>query len=152
MTIKALKELFQRDLNRLKVDIDSYSDDKVMWKTTGDIKNSAGNLCIHLAGNIKHFIGNGVVNSGYQRDREFEFSCPFMPRNEMLKQVDEAIEVINQAFDVLKEEQLTKDYPIQIWSYKVSTIYFFIHLHSHLNYHLGQINYHRLLLDTTNWA
>ena len=147
MTITALKELFTRDLNRLKVEIQSYTNYKVMWTTTGDIKNSAGNLCLHLTGNLNHFIGNGLSNNGYVRDREFEFSCEYMDKNELLKQIDDVIEVVDAGLSQLNEDQLNDDFPIQIWQANVSTVFFLIHLHSHLNYHLGQINYHRRLLD-----
>jgi uncharacterized damage-inducible protein DinB len=148
MTINALKELFERDLNRLKVDVESYNNLDVMWITTGDIKNSAGNLCVHLIGNLKHYIGKGLMNNDYERDREFEFACKFIPKKDLLSQIDETIEIVNQAFDQLTTEQLNEDFPIQIWNKNVSTIFFLIHLHSHLNYHLGQINYHRRLLDS----
>lgn len=147
MTITALKELFQRDLNRLKVDIQSYTNYNVMWKTTGAIKNSAGNLCLHLVGNLNHFIGHGFSNNGYIRDRAFEFSCEYMEKKALLQNIDDVMEVVDMGLGQLTEEQLNADFPIQIWQDKVSTAFFLIHLHSHLNYHLGQINYHRRLLD-----
>ena len=150
MTIKALKELFERDLNRLKVDIAAYTDEKIMWTTTGKIKNSAGNLCIHLVGNLKHYLGNGLLNNGYVRDRNFEFSCTFMEKKELLNQIDEAIDIVKKSLDQLSEKQLKDDFPIQIWTTKTGMAFTLIHIHSHLNYHLGQINYHRRLLDNPN--
>jgi hypothetical protein len=38
------------------------------------ISNSAGNLCLHLIGNLNHFIGATLGNTGYVRNREQEFS------------------------------------------------------------------------------
>ena len=147
MTITALKELFRRDLNRLKVEVESYANYDVMWKTTGGIKNSAGNLCLHLVGNLNHFIGYGLSNNDYTRDREFEFSCTYMDKNKLIHQIDEVMDVVDTGISQLTEDQLHNDFPIQIWKTKTSTVFFLIHLHSHLNYHLGQINYHRRLMD-----
>jgi len=81
--------LFQRDLEKLKTEITSYKDEKKMWEVTGDISNSAGNLCLHICGNLQHFIGAVLGNSGYARDRDSEFSRKNVPVEEMQKDIDE---------------------------------------------------------------
>lgn len=55
--------------------------------------------------------------------------------------------MIDSALDKLSQGDLEKDYQTEALAYKMTTGYFLIHLLSHLNYHLGQINYHRRLLD-----
>lgn len=45
---------------------------------------------------------------------------------------------------------LQQEYPILVFESKTSTEFFLIHLSTHLAYHLGQINYHRRLLDSEN--
>jgi len=147
MTITALKELFDRDLKRLKAEVEAYTSYEVMWKTPGDINNSAGNLCVHLVGNLNHFMGHGLLDNGYVRDRAFEFSSNYMEKDELLNAISEVTIIVDEALIQLPEDKLNTDFPIQIWNTKVSTVFFLIHLHSHLNYHLGQINYHRRLLD-----
>ncbi len=147
MVIEALKELFERDLNRLKIDIDSYNNYDVMWKTTADVKNSAGNLCVHIVGNLNHYIGAGICENGYVRQRDYEFSCEFMGKRELIQKIDDTLKVVHQGFDLLTEQRLKEDFPIQIWRTKTGMTYTLMHIHSHLNYHLGQINYHRRLLD-----
>ncbi len=47
----------------------------------------------------------------------------------------------------LKNEDLQKTFPINVFNYEMTTEFFLVHLTTHLNYHLGQINYHRRLLD-----
>ena len=74
MGIKALKELYERDLKRLKQEIELYRDDTTLWKIENSIKNSGGNLCLHLIGNLKTYIGNGLAQIGYIRQRDLEFS------------------------------------------------------------------------------
>lgn len=147
MVVDALKELYNRDLKNLKAEIDLYQHDSTLWKTENSIKNSGGNLCLHIIGNLKNFIGNGLANSGYIRDREFEFSGKFVDRKDLQKQIDETIQVVNQGLDNLTDEQLTDNFPVVIWDQPTGMAFTIIHLHSHLNYHLGQINYHRRMLE-----
>jgi uncharacterized damage-inducible protein DinB len=54
--------------------------------------------------------------------------------------------VVEKALDTLKNEQLDQEYPFLVFAEKTSTGYFLVHLAAHLNYHLGQINYHKRLM------
>ncbi|SIQ74821.1 DinB family protein [Chryseobacterium indoltheticum] len=143
---ESIKSLFTRDLNQLKKEIESYQNEEAIWKIDKDILNSAGNLSLHLVGNINHFIGAILGNSGYVRNRELEFSLKNIPKTELILQIEKTIEVVHSSLDQLSEEDLKKEYPIQALGYPMTTEYFLIHLFGHLNYHLGQINYHRRLL------
>ena len=147
MVVQALKELYNRDLNRLKDEIDLYKDEATMWQTENSIKNSGGNLCLHLIGNLKTFIGNGLAQIGYVRDREFEFSGKYVDREDLQKGIDETIQIVNQGLDNITDEQLVTNFPMVIWEKETGLAYTLIHLHAHLNYHLGQINYHRRMLE-----
>lgn len=143
---ESVKSLFTRDLNQLKKEIESYQNEEAIWKIDKDILNSAGNLSLHLVGNINHFIGAILGNSGYVRNRELEFSLKNIPKTELILQIEKTIEVVHSSLDQLSEEDLKKEYPIEALGYPMTTEYFLIHLFGHLNYHLGQINYHRRLL------
>lgn len=147
MIIEALKELFRRDLIKLKEEIQLYQQDEALWKTEHSINNSGGNLCLHIIGNLKTYIGNGLAQTNYIRQRELEFSAKFIDRSELYKQIDETIEIVNQGLNQVKEEQLNNNFPILIWEKEKETAFTIIHLHAHLTYHLGQINYHRRILD-----
>ncbi len=147
MIIEELLSLFIRDLTKIKTEIEAYRNEKTLWKTDKDILNSAGNLCLHLAGNLNTYIGAQLGNSGYVRQRDLEFSLKDVPRSELIQKVEKTIDVIHYTFDKLTEEGLAKEYPIEPLGYKMTTGYFLIHLYGHLSYHLGQINYHRRLLD-----
>jgi len=142
-----LKELFNRDLKRLKQEIELYNDEQALWKTENLIKNSGGNLCLHLIGNLKTFIGNGLAEIGYIRQRDFEFSAKNIDRAKIYAEIDETIHIVNQGFDNLNEEQLNGNFSIKIWEKETGMAFTLIHLYSHLNYHLGQINYHRRFID-----
>lgn len=148
MTISWLASLFERDLDRLKKEIELYSEEKNLWKTEKSIANSAGNLCLHLIGNLNHFIGGSLGNSGYIRERENEFSEKNVPRAQILEMLGRVRAMVNNVLNDLDEQDLAKTFPIKVWGDEIDTGYFLIHLSTHLNYHLGQINYHRRLLDT----
>ena len=145
--IESLKPIYKRDLEKLRQEIEQYRDESVIWKTDGDITNSAGNLCLHLIGNLNAFIGAELGKSGYVRVRELEFSTKESSRDEMLRRIDETIAVVDASLDRITAEQLEEDYPKIVFADKMTTGYFLIHLATHLNYHLGQINYHRRIFD-----
>ncbi|OUJ74530.1 DinB family protein [Hymenobacter crusticola] len=147
MLIETLSTLFTRDLNKLKQEISLYKTEPVIWHFEKDIANSAGNLCLHLVGNLKTYIGAELGRHSYVRNRELEFSAKDVPRAELVRGVEETIVVVNDALANLTEDDLKAEYPLLVLNQKTSTEYFLIHLVAHLSYHLGQINYHRRLLD-----
>ncbi|MCL8536175.1 DinB family protein [Chryseobacterium gallinarum] len=147
MITESLKSLYSRDLNKLKTEIEAYQNEENLWNTDKDIANSAGNLCLHLVGNLNHFIGRVLGNTDYVRQRDLEFSLKNIPKAELVEQVQSTITMVSTVLSGLSKEDLKKEYPLEPLGYKMTAEYFLIHLIGHLNYHLGQINYHRRLLD-----
>lgn len=148
MLKESLKSLFTRDLNKLKSEIESYQKEEQLWLVDKNIANSAGNLCLHLVGNLNTFVGAELGKTGYVRNRELEFSLKDVPRAELLAKVEDTIKVVNATLDGLSEEELANDYPlVKVVAGGSSIGFMLVHLSTHLAYHLGQINYHRRLLD-----
>ncbi|MDB5021552.1 MAG: hypothetical protein JWQ28_2679 [Pedobacter sp.] len=147
MLINSLKAIFNRDLHRLRDEIDTYRSENALWIVDTGIENSAGNLCLHLIGNLNTYIGKEIGNVDYVRNRALEFSLKDIPKSELLRQLDETISIVNTSLDKLTEEDLTSDFPVLVFEEKMSIGYFLLHLTTHLSYHVGQINYHRRLLD-----
>ena len=143
---ESLNKVMQRNLQQLKKEMSAYANEKDLWSMAGEIPNSAGNLCLHLCGNLQHFIGTVLGNSGYIRQREAEFSTKDVPVDELLSLIDTTMDVVSKTLDNLDSEMLAKDYPEKVFTSPMTIEYFLIHLASHLGYHLGQINYHRRLL------
>ncbi|MCH8330065.1 MAG: DUF1572 family protein [Bacteroidetes bacterium] len=139
-------EVFERDLQQLKAELEMYEDESKLWIIDKDINNSAGNLALHLIGNLKHFIGAVMGETDYKRDRPAEFADKDIPRSELVQGIDETIELINTVFTDLDPEELNKTFPMDVLRPNMDTGFFMIHLAAHLNYHLGQVNYHRRLL------
>lgn len=138
-----LSEFFERDLLKLREEISLYPDERNLWTVQGDIANSAGNLCLHLIGNLQHFIGAQLGHTGYVRQRDLEFSRKDVPRAELLAGINHTVEVVKNTLAQLTEADLEREYPLEKHGQRVSTGYMLAHLLTHLNYHLGQINYHR---------
>lgn len=147
MIIDTLKTLFSRDLNRLKKEIEAYRNESVIWLVEKSIANSAGNICLHLIGNLNAYIGAGIAKTGYIRQRDLEFSQKNIPREELVQKIEATIQVVEDGLNSLTPEQMSADFPIVIWDQPTKMEYTLVHLTTHLNYHLGQINYHRQLLD-----
>jgi uncharacterized damage-inducible protein DinB len=147
MLTQTLKILFHRELNKLKQEIELYKEESKLWIIDKAIANSGGNLCLHLIGNLNTYIGKELGGTGYIRNRDLEFSQKDIPRDELLKKINETIEVVEKTLDTITDQQLEEEYPVVVFEEKMSTGFFLTHLIAHLAYHLGQINYHRRLLD-----
>ena len=146
MTIQLLTDFFLRDVNKLKEEITLYKNESDLWVLKGDVKNSGGTLALHLIGNLKHFIGAQLGNTGYIRQRDKEFSDRGIPKENILKEIDETIVVLKKVLPTVKDADLEKEYPIKFLEEKRTIGYILLTLSTHLSYHLGQINYHRRLL------
>lgn len=147
MVIEEFIILFERDIERLKLEINAYSKEENLWKVDHNITNSAGNLCLHLVGNMSNFVGKEIGGFNYVRDREFEFAGKNVPKFELIAMIEKLQNVVTASLEGLDETMLSKDYPLEVFGAKMTHNYFLIHLFGHFSYHLGQINYHRRLLD-----
>ena len=147
MVIETLQKIFKRDLEKLKQEIASYRVENNLWKVDKSIANSSGNLCLHLVGNLNAYIGVEIGKTGYGRNRDLEFSLKNIPQLQLVKMIEDTIVVVEEALSKLKENDLEREYPLLVFKERTSTGYFLIHLAVHLGYHLGQVNYHRRLLD-----
>lgn len=147
MLVETLKLLFNRDLLRLKSEINLYKDESKIWIVEKDISNSAGNLCLHLLGNLNTYIGAELGKTNYIRNRELEFSLKNISKKELINQIDSTIVVVEMSLNNITEEEIKSEYPILVFDKKSTLEYLLVHLTTHLTYHLGQINYHRRLLD-----
>jgi uncharacterized damage-inducible protein DinB len=147
MLKEALVEIFERELNQLKDEISLYSNEGGLWIVKDEISNSAGNLCLHLIGNLNHFIGATLGDFDYVRDRDAEFSSRYVTRGDLLSGIEKTIEIVKNSLNKLSNEDLEKDFPEEFRGEKVKTDFMLVHLVGHFNYHLGQINYHRRLIS-----
>ena len=145
--IDSLIAIFERDLNKLIKQLEMYSSESALWKVDGTISNSGGTLALHICGNLQHFIGATLGNSGYIRQRDLEFSRRDVSLSEMLEEINTTSNIVKQTLENLDHNKLSENYPINVFGKEMTTEFFLLHLTTHLSYHLGQVNYHRRLLD-----
>ncbi|NSL86517.1 DinB family protein [Chitinophaga sp. Mgbs1] len=145
MLTEILINLFERDLSRLEEEIMAYDTEAAIWRIPEGIKNPAGNLALHLCGNLQHFTGAILGKNGYVRQRELEFSTRDVPRQDLINMIGVTRRVVLTVILGLTAEDMEKTYPEKVFASEMSTGHFLVHLSTHLNYHLGQINYHRRL-------
>ena len=144
--LTVITSLFEKDINKLIEEIGLFKNEEDIWKIKDGISNSAGNLSLHLIGNLNHFIGATLGNSGYVRERDKEFSEKNIPRTQLIEALNSTVSVIKQTLAALPEEDLKKDFPVAINQKIISTEYMLVYLLNHFNYHLGQVNYLRRLI------
>jgi hypothetical protein len=141
-----LAALYRRDLPRLAQQLDTF-DDRQLWAVMPGITNSAGNLMLHLNGNLREFIGRQIGGVDYVRDRPREFAARDVPREELAAELTSLAGLIAGVLDGLAASRWDEMFPEQVLpGGPMTNRQFVIHLYGHLNYHLGQIDYLRRAL------
>jgi hypothetical protein len=141
--VASVQALFRRDLAAMAREIRAYPDDDLPWRAVLGLSNAGGNLALHVAGNLQHFVGAVLGHTGYVRDRAREFAARGLPRSEVVAQLVAATAAIETTLPRLTDADLAGEYPISIAEQRVATGDLLVHLAVHAGYHLGQLDYHR---------
>ena len=149
IVVSNIRIIALRDLHDVRKEVEAYPDDASLWQTVPGTTNPGGNLALHLAGNMRHYIAVVLCNSSYIRDRDAEFSVKGLTKEEVLGRVDESIAEVDNALSQLTDADLEKPYP-GLGGLKLFTGQFLIHCLAHMGYHLGQMDYHRRIVSGTN--
>jgi hypothetical protein len=149
MQTQPLLHFFLRDLDKTISEIEAFPTEESLWRVVGEVKNPAGNLGLHLAGNLLHFIGATLGDTGYVRNRDWEFSARDLPKKEVVASLDAARLVLVEILSKMSEQQLIELYPSSHFGENRTNLFALLTLLTHLNYHLGQINYLRRGLGLT---
>lgn len=140
-------QLYSRELDQLASEIAQYSQEASLWKLDKNISNSGGNLCLHLIGNLHHFIGKHIGDIDYIRKREAEFATKNLLKATLLSENGTVKQTVITSLESLDETQFQENFAIEKNGEIVTNEFMLLHLFWYLSYHLGQINYHRRLLD-----
>jgi uncharacterized damage-inducible protein DinB len=146
MIVETIRLLYQRELRGLKREIEAYPVENMLWELRGGVANSAGNLALHICGNLQHFIGAKLGETGYVRNRQAEFAVRGVSRETILAEIDATARAVDVGLSRMTDADLRKPFPETIAGGTVATDDWLLHLLSHLGYHLGQIDYHRRIL------
>ena len=142
-----LVPLFRRDLTRLQRQIEAFPTDEMLWQQYAGITNSAGNLALHIEGNLREYVGRQLGQVPYERTREREFSTKGVTRQELSARINDLANSIPPIIATLTAEQLDAEYPQVVLEKPLTTQAFLIHIYGHLNWHLGQVDALRRVLS-----
>lgn len=141
-----LIELYKREIDRLKNEILSYEADELLWKQfEGTVP--AGNICLYLTGNLQHYIGNIVGDSGYIRNKEAEMKARNLSRERLTEEIDNTLQTVVNTLEEVSKTDLQKIFPTNEFEEPVTTEYYLIHLLKNFSFYLGQIKYHHQLVS-----
>jgi len=138
--------LFRRDLRCLIREVDLFPDDAALWRTVPGIANSAGNVALHVAGNLQHFVGVVLGGTGYVRQREREFAQREGSRASVIEGLEATIAAVEAGLAAMTAEVQAAAFPAPVGPYRPTTGIFLMHLATHLAFHLGQVGYLRRAL------
>lgn len=142
--------LIGRELATVRDQLLAYPDAASIWAMPAGIPNSAGTLALHLAGNLRWFIGAQLGGSGYVRDRDAEFSQRNVDRETLIRNIEAAADEVTRALAQLDDARIDQPFPLEVGGVRFPTCRFVAHLAVHLGYHLGQIDYHRRIVTGVN--
>jgi len=111
MTCAIIKTLMLRELRALRRQIEAYPDESLLWAQPDGVSNTAGNLALHLSGNLQHFVGAKLGGTGYVRDRDAEFARRDVGRAEILREIDATSAAVAQTLDRVGDDGLSAPFP-----------------------------------------
>ncbi|HEV8176888.1 MAG TPA: DinB family protein [Gemmatimonadales bacterium] len=152
LLLQSVAAILDRDLRTLRREVEAYPDDQSLWQEVPGISNVAGTLVLHLAGNLQHYIGARLGQTGYVRDRPAEFARRDVPRSELLRDIEAARAAVKALLSGPIQPDVMAEFPETISGSRVTTGDYLIHLVAHFTYHLGQIDYHRRVVTGSPFA
>lgn len=138
--------ILDRDLGVMAAEV-AATPEADLWRILPGINNSVGNLCLHLCGNLRHFIGAVLGSDAYVRDLEGEFKKRGIPREALLAEIKATRQAVNTALAGMDPARLTEPMPKAPPHHQGRSVGFFlIQLCCHFSRHEGQMNYLRRIL------
>ncbi len=144
--IDDVRRLLLRDLTTVRLELLAYPDARMIWALPPGVPNSAGTLALHVAGNLRAYVGAVLGGSGYVRDRDREFAARDLPLSTLLDELADAERQVEAALSALAPARLAELWPEEVAGVRLPVGRFLLHLTVHLGYHLGQLDYHRRLV------
>lgn len=141
-----LRCLLVRELEGFRREVALFPTDELLWRGAQGVTNPAGNLALHVAGNLQHFVGASLGGTRYVRNRDAEFSTRSGTRGQVDLELQAAIGAVTTTLAGLDDAALRHPMPGAPNAMAVRTGMFLLHLVAHTAFHLGQAGYLRRLL------
>src|SRR5580700_10387318 len=131
--------LAKQSLPRIVKCLQRLSEEEIWWRPN-PASNSAGNIVLHLCGNVRQWIISGLGGAAdtRQRDREFAERGP-ISRQALVTQLRRTVRDACRVLGKLSDDSLDRKYEIQ--GYLVTGLDAAFHVTEHFGYHTGQIIY-----------
>jgi Protein of unknown function (DUF1572) len=136
---KDARSCFDKYFPRIVRCLQLLSEKEIWWRPNA-ASNAAGNIVLHLCGNIRQWIisGLGGAQDVRERDEEFAERGP-IPRRLLIALLKETVQEACKTIDTLPAEALEREFLIQ--GYQVSGLVAASQVAEHFSYHAGQIIY-----------
>lgn len=130
--------LIDESIPRIVKCLELLNEDQIWWSPNPQI-NSIGNLMLHLNGNVRQWLIDGLGDIRYNRLRQEEFSA-YKTKNkdellQMLFQLSQDIETATNQLSIDKLKSV-----IKVQCFEVSGVGIIVHVIEHFSYHTGQIS------------
>lgn len=124
-------------LDKIRLAVERLSEDELWWRPAAGT-NSAGNLILHLCGNLSLWLLAGVGGRPFDRRRSEEFGADRSHgKAELLARLEEVVAACRGVLAALEPEDLER--PAAIQTYDTDLLGAVFHAVEHMSYHTGQI-------------
>ena len=146
MTGPEIVAVICRELRAVERELNAYQTEEQVWLVPDGLPNSGGTLALHIAGNLRHFIGAVLGGDSYVRDRDAEFSKRGVSRAELIGELRSAEKAVRDVMPRLDPAKWNEPYTLPVLNRRLNTGDFMLHLATHLAYHAGQVDFHRRIV------
>jgi uncharacterized damage-inducible protein DinB len=128
--------LLREYADKIRLGLGRLDEEQVWWRPN-EACNSAGNLVLHICGNLSLWLLHGLGGVDYERDRAGEFQARgSMAKVELLALLDDTVERCRQVLDGVSLDQ-----HLSLQGYEVDGLAGLYHAVEHASQHTGQILY-----------
>jgi len=133
------RRLYDESLPRIRKCLAEMTVDEI-WARPNEQTVSAGNLVLHLAGNVRQYIiaTLGGVADVRERQKEFDEKGP-MATADLLDRLEKAMAEVSVVLDRIDPSTLLQTHRVQ--GFVESGLSILVHVVEHFSYHTGQIAY-----------
>lgn len=140
---EARRRIAGESLPRILRCIEELSDEAI-WRRPNESVVSVGNLVLHLAGNVRQWIGSGLGGAPDERTRDAEFAEQGpMPREGLVRILNDTIRDAESVLETLDPDTLLE--PRRVQGRQETGVSILVHVVEHFSYHTGQISLHTKL-------
>lgn len=133
------RRLYDESLPRIRTCLAELSVEEV-WARPNERTVSAGNLVLHLAGNVRQYVIATLGGVPDVRERQKEFDTPGpMPTADLLDRLERTMAEARAVIDRVDPATLLE--PRRVQGFVESGLSILVHVVEHFSYHTGQIAY-----------